>query len=99
MRTVNNVFGNAFDDDIGTFTYITQPNTTTAPQRTLLALEPGDHVLDRLRINHVGGNDTNGRLQQITVRVTTDDNPDLAARGYVDVASLSVQVFGRAAGR
>ena len=99
VRTVNNVFGNAFDDDIGTFTYITQPNTTTAPQRTLLALEPGDHVLDRLRINHVGGNDTNGRLQQITVRVTTDDNPDLAARGYVDVASLSVQVFGRAAGR
>ncbi len=99
VRTVNNVFGNAFDDDIGTFTYITQPNTTIAPQRTLLALEPGDHVLDRLRINHVGGNDTNGRLQQITVRVTTDDNPDLAARGYVDVANLSIQVFGRAEGR
>ena len=42
----------------------------------------------------MAGNDTNGRLQQITVRVTTDDNPDLAARNYVDVANLSVQIFG-----
>ncbi len=97
VRTVNNVFANAFDDDIGTFTYITQPNTTTAPQRTMLALEPGGHVLDRIRINHVADNGTNGRLQQITVRVTTGDNPDLAARNYVDVANLSVQIFGEAA--
>ncbi|MDP6206870.1 MAG: hypothetical protein QF405_16615 [Roseibacillus sp.] len=44
-------------------------------------------------------NTGNGRLQQITVRVTTDDNPDLAARNHVDVANLSVQVFGRAEGR
>ncbi|MDP7105664.1 MAG: hypothetical protein QGH41_01225, partial [Roseibacillus sp.] len=42
-------------------------------------------------------NGTNGRLQQITVRVTTGDNPDLAARNYVDVANLSVQIFGEAA--
>ena len=44
----------------------------------------------------MGGNDTNGRLQQITVRVTTDANPDLAARKYADVANLSVQIFGEA---
>ena len=94
VRTANNVFENAFDDDIGTFTYTTQPSTTTAPQRTLLDLEPESHALDRIRINHVAGNDTNGRLQQITVRVTTDDNLDLAARNYVDVANLSVQIFG-----
>jgi len=90
------VFENAFDDNVETFTYITQPNTTTAPQRTLLNLEPGGHTLDRLRINHVGGNGTNGRLQQITVRVTIDANPDLAARKYVDVSDLSVQIFGEA---
>ncbi|MEO1835849.1 MAG: c-type cytochrome, partial [Akkermansiaceae bacterium] len=96
VRTANNVFENAFDDNVETFTYTTQPSTTTAPQRTLLNLEPGGHTLDRLRINHVGGNDTNGRLQQITVRVTIDANPDLAARKYVDVTDLSVQIFGEA---
>jgi putative membrane-bound dehydrogenase-like protein len=97
VRTVNNVFANAFDGDVETFTYITQPSTTTSPQRTLLNLEPGGHMLDRLRINHVAGNDTNGPLSQITVRVTTDASPDLVARKYVDVANLSVQIFGETA--
>lgn len=94
---MNNVFANAFDGDVETFTYITQPSTTTSPQRTLLNLEPGGHMLDRLRINHVAGNDTNGPLSQITVRVTTDASPDLVARKYVDVANLSVQIFGETA--
>ena len=94
VRTVNNVFANAFDGDVGTFTYTTQPNTTAAPQRTLLDLEPGGHTLDRIRINDVAGNGTNGRMQQITVRVTTDTDADLATRKYVDVANLSVQIFG-----
>ena len=51
-------------------------------------------MLDRIRINTVAGNGTNGRMQQITVRVTTDTGSDLAARKYVDVANLSVQLFG-----
>ena len=94
VRTVDNVFANAFDGNLETWTYQTQPYTDRAPQRTLLNLEPGGHNLDRIRINHVAGNDTNGRLQQITVRVTTDTASDLAARNYADVSNVSVQVFG-----
>ena len=94
VRTVDNVFANAFDGNLETWTYQTQPYTDRAPQRTLLNLEPGGHNLDRIRINHVAGNDTNGRLQQITVRVTTDTASDLAARNYADVSNVSVQIFG-----
>ena len=71
-----------------------RPYTDHAPQRTLLNLEPGTHSLDRIRINDVAGNDTNGRMQQITVRVTTDTASDLAARNYADVTNVSVQIFG-----
>ena len=97
-RTVNNVFENAFDGKTDTFTYTTQPHTTAAPQRTLLALAPGTHRLDRLRINDVAGNDTNGPLRRITVRVTTDANPDPARRKYVDVRNLAVLLFSEDAG-
>ena len=93
-RTGANGLEKAFDGKVETRTYTTPSYTNVVPQRTLLKLAPGAHVLDRIRINHVGGNDTNGRLQQITVRVTTDANPDLAARNYVDVTNLSVQIFG-----
>jgi putative heme-binding domain-containing protein len=93
VRTSNNVFANAFDGDIETFTYTTESGTTRVPQRTLLDLEPGSHTLDRIRINDVAGNGTNGRMKQITVRVTTDAGA-LTARKYVDVANLSVQIFG-----
>ena len=95
-RTGANGLDQAFDGKVETWTYTTPSYTDVAPQRTLLKLAPGAHVLDRIRVNHVGGNDTNGRLQQITVRVTTDANPDLAARKYADVADLSVQIFGEA---
>ena len=94
VRTGSNAFKNAFDDDVKTLTFTTQSYTRVAPQRTLLKLEPGDHMLDHIRINTVAGNDSNGRMQQITVRVTTDTGSDLAARKYVDVANLSVQLFG-----
>jgi putative heme-binding domain-containing protein len=96
-RTGSNALEKAFDGDVSTWTYSTPPYTRAAPQRTLLKLEPGNHALDRVRINHVAGNDTNGRLQQITVRVTADANPDLTARKYVDVANVSVQIFGEGA--
>ena len=94
VRTVDNVFTNAFDGDPKTWTYQTQPYTNKAPQRTLLDLEPGAHTLDRIRINDVAGNDANGRMQQITVRVTTDKASDVKARKYVDVTNVSVQIFG-----
>ena len=94
VRTVDNVFANAFDGNPETWTYQTQPYTDKAPQRTLLNLEPGAHTLDRIRINDIAGNDTNGRMQQITVRVTTDRASDLAARKYTDVTNVSVQIFG-----
>ena len=94
VRTSNNVFANAFDGDIETFTYTTESGTTRVPQRTLLNLEPGSHTLDRIRINDVAGNGTNGRMKQITVRVTTDTGA-LTDRKYVDVANLSVQIFGK----
>ena len=94
VRTVDNVFANAFDGNPETWTYQTQPYTDQAPQRTILNLEPGTHILDRIRINDVAGNDTNGRMQQITVRVTTDTASDLAARNYADVTNVSVQIFG-----
>ena len=59
----------------------------------MLDLEPGGHTLDRIRINHVAGNDGNGRLQQIIVRATSDNNADLTKRKYVDVSNLKVQIF------
>ena len=94
VRAGSNAFKNAFDGDVKTLTFTTPSYTRAAPQRTLLKLEPGDHTLDRIRINTVAGNDGNGRMQKITVRVTTDAGSDLAARKYVDVANLSVQLFG-----
>ena len=93
-RTGDNVFTNAFDGDDETFTYTTQSGTTVAPQRTLLELGPGSHTIDRIRINDVAGNGDNGRMQKITVRITTDTDKDLAARKYFDAANLSVQIFG-----
>jgi len=86
-------FKNAYDGDVGTMTFTTNPGTTTAPQRSMLALEKGAHNLSHIRINGIAGNDNNGRLQQITVRVTTDTDADLAARTYFDVKNLSVEMF------
>ena len=86
-------FKNAFDGDVGTMTFTTNPGTTTAPQRSILALEKGVHNLSHIRINGIAGNDNNGRLQQITVRVTTDTDADLAARTYSDVKNLSIEMF------
>jgi len=84
----------AFDGDISTRTFTTNSGTTTAPQRTLLAFEEGtSHNLTRIRINDVAGNDTNGRMQQITVRVTTDSDPVLTERTYADVTNLFVILF------
>ena len=94
VRTGSNAFEKAFDDDVKTLTFTTQSYANKSPQRTLLKLQPGKHMLDRIRINTVAGNDGNGRMQRITVRVTTDTDSDLAARKYVDVANLSVQLFG-----
>jgi hypothetical protein len=84
----------AFDGDINTRTFTTNSGTTTAPQRSLLAFEEGtSHNLTRIRINDVAGNDTNGRMQQITVRVTTDSDPALTERTYADVTNLFVILF------
>ena len=84
----------AFDGDINTRTFTTNSGTTTAPQRSLLAFEEGtSHNLTRIRINDVAGNDTNGRMQQITVRVTTDSDPVLTERTYADVINLFVILF------
>ncbi|MFL2480353.1 MAG: DUF1588 domain-containing protein [Verrucomicrobiales bacterium] len=93
-RGSDNAFANAFDGNVDTFTYSTASLTTTFPQRTLLELGSGSHSLDRIRINDVAGNDDNGRMKQITVRVTTDKDNDLASRKYVDVSNLSVHIFG-----
>ena len=87
-------FKNAYDGDVGTKTFTTNPGTTTAPQRSMLAFEKGAvHNLSHIRINDIAGNDNNGRLQQITVRVTTDTDADLAARTYSDVKNLSIEMF------
>ncbi len=84
----------AFDGDITTRTFTTNSGTTTAPQRSLLAFEEGtSHSLTRIRINDVAGNDNNGRMQQITVRVTTDSDPVLTERTYSDVTNLFVILF------
>ena len=93
-RTESNVFKNAFDGDVGTMTFTTNAGTASAPQRSLLALEEGVvHNLSHIRINDIAGNDNNGRMQQITVRVTTDSDTDLTARTYSDVTNLSVEMF------
>ncbi len=84
----------AFDGDITTRTFTTNSGTQVAPQRTLLTLEEGIvHNLSRIRINDIAGNDNNGRMQQITVRATTDSDTDLTARTYSDVTNLSVLLF------
>ena len=93
-RTSDHAFTNAFDGDYETFTYTTQSSTTGTPQRTLLELGPNTKGVDRIRINDVAGNGENGRMQKITVRITTDSDKDLKARKYVDVENLSVQIFG-----
>ena len=92
-RTGNIGFQNAYDGDVGTMTFTTNPGTTTAPQRSLLAFEKGVHNLSHIRINDIAGNDKNGRLQQITVRVTTDTDADLSARTYSDVKNLTIEMF------
>ena len=92
-RTGSIGFQNAYDGDVSTMTFTTNPGTTTAPQRSLLEFEKGVHNLSHIRINDIAGNDKNGRLQQITVRVTTDTNADLAARTYSDVKNLSIEMF------
>jgi hypothetical protein len=84
----------AFDGDITTRTFTTNSGTTTAPQRSLLSFEEGTtHNLTRIRINDVAGNDTNGRIQQLTVRTTTDSDPVLTERTYSDVINLFVILF------
>ena len=93
-RSGNHRLEMAFDGDVGTFTHTTPPYTDVAPQRTLLTLGPGSHAVDRIRINQVGGNDGNGPLQKITVRLTTDTGADIGARKYADVANLGVHLFG-----
>ena len=80
----------AWDGDVNTRTFSTNSGTQAAPQRTLLDLEPGGHLLSRIRINDVAGNDNNGRVQKITVRLTTDIDADLSTRTYTDVTSLMV---------
>ena len=93
-RHGNAGFKNAYDGDVGTMTFTTNPGTTTAPQRSILAFEKGAvHNLSHIRINDIAGNDNNGPLQQITVRVTTDIDADLAARSYSDVTNLSIEMF------
>ena len=92
-RTGSIGFQNAYDGDVSTMTFTTNPGTTTAPQRSLLEFEKGVHNLSHIRINDIAGNDKNGRLQQITVRVTTDTDADLAARTYSDVKNLSIEMF------
>ena len=93
-RTSDKPFTNAFDGDVETSTFTTSSGTTAFPQRTFLQLVPGNHSLDRIRINDVAGNGENGRMKQIAVRVTTDNDDDLKDRKYIDVSNLSVQIFG-----
>ncbi len=93
-RTSDKPFTNAFDGDVETSTFTTSSGTTAFPQRTFLQLVPGNHSLDRIRINDVAGNGENGRMKQIAVRVTTDTDDDLKDRKYIDVSNLSVQIFG-----
>ena len=93
-RASDKPFTNAFDGDVKTSTFTTSSGTTAFPQRTFLQLVPGNHSLDRIRINDVAGNGENGRMKQITVRVTTDTDDDLKDRKYIDVSNLSVQIFG-----
>jgi hypothetical protein len=83
----------AFDDDVNTRTFTTNSGTQTAPQKSRLGFEEGSRILTRIRINDIAGNDTNGRMVQITVRVTTGDDPDLNARTYTDVTNLAVNLF------
>ena len=93
-RTGNNIFENAFDGDLGSITFTTNGGTVATPQRTLLALENTSiHSLSRIRINNVAGNDNNGRMERITVRVTTDSDKNLSARDYFDVENLSVEML------
>ena len=94
MRSSDNPFNNAFDGNLETFTFSTSSGTTAYPQKTFLELAPGDHSLDRIRINDVAGNGDNGPMKQITVRVTTDKDNDLKDRKYVNVSNLSVHIFG-----
>ena len=93
-RVSDNPFINAFDGNIDTFTFSTSSGTTAFPQRTFLELAPGNHSLNRIRINDVAGNGDNGRMKQIKVRVTTDRDNQLNDRKYIDVSNLSVQIFG-----
>jgi hypothetical protein len=90
-RTSNNPPENAYDGDVSSLTFMTESGSQTAPQHTYLDLEDGLHNLSRIRINDVAGNDNNGRMLRITIRVTTNNNPDLAARTYNDVTNMAVQ--------
>ena len=54
----------AWDGDVNTRTFSTNSGTQAAPQRTLLDLEPGGHLLSRIRINDVAGNDNNASVSQ-----------------------------------
>ena len=51
------------------------------------------HNLSHIRINDVSGNDNNGRMKKITLRVTTDSDKNLTARTYFDVTNLSLKMF------
>ena len=89
-RTSNNVFPNAYDGDLLTFTYTTESGTTVAPQHSRFDFEGDGHVLGRVRINDVFDNGGNGRMLEITVRYTTDTDADLNARTYQNVTSMVV---------
>ena len=92
VRTGFGAFVNAYDDDPTTRTFTTPSGTTTAPQHTLLDFEDEGHWLSRTRISNQANNDGNGRMTQITLRYTTDTDPDLNARTYSDVQNMAVVV-------
>ena len=90
-RHGNAGFKNAYDGDVETMTFTTNGGTLTAPQRSLLALEEGMvHNLSHIRINDVSGNDNNGRMKKITLRVTTDSDKDLKYSFKAVTLSLSL---------
>ena len=83
----------AWDGDVNTRTFSTNSGTQVVPQHTRLDFELGGHLLDLIRINDVAGNDNNGRMQQISISVTTDTNADLNARSYFPVTTLVLTSF------
>ena len=88
-------FWKAYDGNVGTWTYTTNPNAVGVPERSLLTLphvEGKPHVLSRIRINDIVNNKGNGRLTKIAVKVTTSwYGLNLNARVYSNVANLKIE--------